>query len=130
MSIQRPQHLVRRQVQGRMFGEAAQLVTVRTEVNQFGEASSTETMVDVTLATAPVSAGDARVRQLAEGGVELSSMRMFWLAETPRPVVYEDVNVAGSVGDVIVYSGERYRVRVVANWGGYVEVIAVRLEDQ
>lgn len=133
MSIQRPRHLVRRQPTGRAFGEDATLITVRTEVNEFGEPYSTETETAITCATAPASSGDARVRELAEGGVELSSMRMFWLPETPRPVVYEDTDVDGSVGDIIVWprvDGERYRVRVVANWGGFVETITVRIETQ
>lgn len=125
MSIQRPQHLVRRQVRGRMFGESAQLVTVRTTVNQFGEPSSTETTAAITCATAPPSAGDPRVRMIAEGGIALEAMRLFWMAEQPRPVADEE-----SVGDIIVYSGERFRVHSVEPWGGFNSIVAVRIEGQ
>ena len=128
MSIQRPQHLVRRQVRGRTFGEDASLVTVGTTVNQFGEPASTETAADITCATAPASGNDARVRQLAEGGIALSAMRQFWMAEEPRPVEDEE-----SEGDIIVWprvNGERFRVRSVEPWGGFSAVVAVRIEGQ
>ena len=126
--IQRPQHLVRRQVQGRMFGEDATLVTVTTTVNKFGEPSSTETTAAITCATAPPSAGDPRVRQLAEGGIALEAMRQFWMAEEPRPVADEE-----SAGDIIVWprvNGERFRVHSVEPWGGFSAVIGVRIEGQ
>ena len=126
--IQRPQHLVRRQVQGRMFGEDASLVTVGTSVNNFGEPSSTETTADITCATAPASGDDARVRQIAEGGIALEAMRQFWMAEEPRPVEDEE-----SAGDIIVWprvNGERFRVHSVEPWGGFSAVIGVREEGQ
>ena len=130
MSIQRPQHLVRRQVQGRMFGEDATLVTVGTTVNDFGEPSSTETTADITCATAPASGqiGDGRIRELAESGIALEAMRLFWVAEEPRPVADEE-----SAGDIIVWprvNGERFRVHSVEPWGGFSAVIGVREEGQ
>ena len=126
--IQRPQHLVRRQVRGRMFGEDATLVTVGTSVNDFGEPSSTETAADIGCATAPARKDDARVRRIAEGGIALEAMREFWLSETPRSVADEE-----SAGDIIVWprvNGERFRVHSVEPWGGFSAVIGVREEGQ
>ena len=124
MSIQRPQHLVRRQVQGRMFGEDATLVTVGTSVNDFGEPSSTETTADITCATAPVSAGDARARIIEEGGVALSDLRLFWTAEELDPVT------DGSAGDIVIYEGERFRIRETARYGSFSESVGQRQEPQ
>ena len=88
MSIQRPVHLTNRQPRGRMFGEAATLITVHTRNNDFGEPVQAEVPAPITCATAPPSGQgqNPRVRQLAEAGVALEAMRMFWTVETPRPV--------------------------------------------
>ena len=125
MSIQRPTHLVQRQAIGRAFGESAQLVTVTTSVNDFGEPTTTETSAAITCATAPPPGkDDARVRQLMEGGIALEAMRLFWTVETPRSVADD------SAGDIIVFEGERFRVHSVAPWGGFSESVGVRQEGQ
>ena len=125
MSIQRPAHIVNRQSRGRAFGESATLVTVTTGVNDFGEPVQIETLAAITCATAPPSTkDDSRVRQLMEGGIALSAMRMFWTVEQPRPVADD------SAGDIIVFNGERFRVHSVAPWGGFSECIGVRQEGQ
>ena len=125
MSIQRPTHLTNRQIRGRMFGEPATLLTVTTSVNDFGESADSEAPAPITCATAPPPGKeDARVRQLIEGGVALEAMRLFWTVETPRSVADD------SAGDIIVFEGERFRVRSVAPWGGFSESVGVRLEGQ
>ena len=125
MAIQRPAHLTARQIRGRMFGESATLITVITSTNAFGEPAQADVSAPITCATAPPSGkDDPRVRQLIEGGIALEAMRLFWTVETPRSVA------ADSAGDIIVYAGERWRVRSVAPWGGFSEVVGVRQEGQ
>ena len=126
MATQRPQHLTRRQVQGRAFGQAATLLTVTTTVNQFGEPGSTETQQDILCDTSPPSRGDSEVRLLAEGGIAFGSMRKFHLVEDVRPVGYS----ADTEGDIIAYEGERFRVHSVERWGGFNAVLGVRIEGQ
>ena len=128
MSIQRPAHLTRRQIRGRMFGEEATLITVITTTNAFGEPVCVETPAPLTCSTAPASEGGAggRVRELMEGGIALSAMRVFWTVETPRSVA------DNSGGDIIVFpvDGDRWRVHAVEPWGGFSEVVGVRIEGQ
>ena len=128
MSIQRPLHLTRRQIRGRMFGESATLITVTTTFNAFGEPVQAESPAPLTCATAPASEGGAggRVRELMEGGIALEAMRVFWTVETPRPVADD------SAGDIIVFpvDGERWRVHAVEPWGGFSECVGVRQEGQ
>ena len=102
-------------------------MTVTTSTNEFGEPTSAELAVSITCATAPPSQrDDKRVRELQESGVALEAIRMFWTVQTPRPVGDD------SVGDIIVYpvGGERWRVRSVADWGGFSECVCVRVEGQ
>ena len=127
MSIQRPAHLAHRQSRGRAFGEDATLLTTTTTVNSFGEPVQTEATTPITCATAPPSTKeDPRIRQLIEGGIALSALRMFWTVETPRSVADD------SAGDIIVYppGGERFRVHSVAPWGRGSECVGVRIEGQ
>ena len=124
MSIQRPAHLAHRQIEGRAFGEDATLITVTTTTNSFGEPVQAESSEAITCATAPPSAGDPRIRVLQEAGVALEAMRMFWTVETPRAVADD------SVGDIIVFDGERFRVHEVQPWGRFSESLGVRIEGQ
>ena len=125
MSLQRPAHLAHRQSRGRAFGEDATLLTTTTTVNSFGEPVQAEATTPITCATAPPSTKeDPRIRLLIEGGIALSAMRLFWTVETPRPVADD------SVGDIIVFDGERFRVHSVAPWGRGSECVGVRIEGQ
>ena len=125
MSLARPSHLVHRQVSGRAFGEEAQLLRVTGQRNDYWEYQESTNQVDIMCATAPPTAGDPRVRVLMEGGVQLEAMRMFWTAENLEPV-QED----GGAGDIVIYAGERWRIRSTQRWGGFSESIGVRQEGQ
>ena len=122
--LQRPSHLVSRQIQGRAFSEAVSLIRTTGTRNEFGEYSETETGTDTLCATAPVTSTDPRARMLMEGGVQLDAMRIFWMVETPDSVDDD------SAGDILLYESERWRVEQVQRWGGFVEVLAVRQEVQ
>ena len=117
--IQRPSHLVSRQISGRMFGEAAILRSVTLSRDAFGAPSEIKFSRHITLATAPATGNNARVRELQEGGIELSAMRQFWLAEEVKPVAQN------SAGDIIDYGGDQWRCHAVEEWGGFYAVVGV-----
>ena len=125
MSLQRPDHLQTRPFLKHRFGEDAQLISVTTTLNDFGETSTSETTIDICCATAPPSNGDPRVRRITEGGVPLEALRLFWMEEEPRAAGRDE-----TAGDIIVFNSERWRVTEVQRWGGFNEVLATRLENQ
>ena len=99
--LERPLHLTRRQITGRMFSEDARIVTVTTEVNEFGEPTHTESEEAIKCATAPPTGNEPRVRELIEGGVLLEAMRNFWTVQDLRPVQYGNT---GTAGDIIEFA--------------------------
>ena len=127
MALKRPQHLVRRQISGRVFSEPVTIVRSQGSRNEFGEYVEMETMVDSLCATAPASgvSQEAILRELTEGGVQLDSIRVFWTVEDMNPVVEGDDS-----GDKLIYLGERYRVHLTQRWGGFSESICKREEGQ
>ena len=110
-----------------MFSEDARIVTVTTEVNEFGEPTHTESEEAIKCATAPPTGNEPRVRELIEGGVLLEAMRNFWTVQDLRPVQYGNT---GTAGDIIEYQNERWRVTETQRWGGFSESLCVRIEKQ
>ena len=70
---------------------------------------------------------------LTDGGVRLDALRIFWLvdevtvARDPDPA---DDNDEGSLGDIIIWSEQRWRASEARIWDGFTEVLAVRQEGQ
>lgn len=126
MVITRPEHLQNRPIVGRFFSEPVQIITTTGTRNQYGEWTATEAAPVATVcATAPLSAGDARARDpIAEGGIRLSDMRLFWTAESIDPVT----DASGET--ILVYAGERWRVSETQRWRGFSETLATRIETQ
>lgn len=123
--IQRPAHLRQRQVRGRAFSTTASLVRTTGAYDANGEYAETEAApVSITCSTVPVTAGDPRARLLTEGGVQLDAARIFWLSESVQPVTDD------AAGDILVYDGERYRVKETQPWGPFWEVLGLRQEGQ
>ena len=123
----RPAHLRTRATQGSSFGQAAQLIRPTGHRDSTGVwVPDAETALDITLATLPaVTLNEQRRRELTEGGIQLDAGRVFWTATEIRPVS------ATSAGDIIVYAGERYRLRTVDVWSSDLwEAIGVRQENQ
>ena len=119
----RPPHLRQRPITGRAFGKPATLIRTGGSWAD-GVWVETETPSAIFCATAPVEAVDPRARQLTEGGVQLDAARLFWTAEELQPQRDD------SAGDLIVYGGQRYRVRETQPWEGFWEALAVRQEGQ
>ena len=119
----RPRHLRERQITGRAFGEAASLeqVTMSWSDDQIDFITEVDT-VPVVCNTAPAGAGLAR--QLAEAGVQTDGARAFWITQRAVP------SSLVSIGDIIVWRGDRYRVQVVNDWGDFHELGTVRQEPQ
>ena len=125
MSLKRPNHLAQRQVVGRAFSEKLTLIRTVGARNSFGEYTESEQLIPTACATAPVSGSDARARLILEEGVRLEAVRYFWIIEVIDPVVEDH-----SAGDILLFENERWRVRAVQKWGGFVEALAVRQEPQ
>ena len=124
--LRRPQHLVRRQISGRVFSEPLTIVRSHGARNAFGEYVERETTLETLCATAPV-AGVSQdiIRELTQGGVQLDAIRVFWTVEDLNPVVE-----GRDAGDKLVYLGERYRVHLTQRWGGFSETVCKREEGQ
>ena len=120
----RPAALTRRQVTGRAFAEAVTLIRTTGTRDATGRWAETETETEIRAATYPPDRRDPRIRELTEGGVQLNALRRFFTAEEVRAAAND------TSGDIIVYGGERWRVRLTAPWGRYFDSIAVRQEDQ
>lgn len=125
MSLQRPDHLTARQMQGRAFSEAISIIRTAGDYNAYGEFEETETPSPSLCATAPSTGQRPQERRLMEGGVALSDMRIFWTVEALDPLVEGQ-----SAGDLVEFGGERFRIRASDNWGGFSESIGVRQEGQ
>ncbi len=125
--LRRPQHLVRRQISGRVFSEPVTILRPQGSRNEFGEYNEIDTRMETLCATAPASgvSQEAVLRELTEGGVQLDSIRVFWTVEDLNPVIegYDS-------GDKLIYLGERYRVHLTQRWGGFSETIGKREEAQ
>ena len=134
MSIERPTHFTARTLQGDGFGEALQIIRTAGAYDGTGEWTATESPpVDTHGATAPgAGQGDnPRVRVLLDGGgVRLDDVRLFWMVESLDPVRPPCGDDPGSFGDIVVFAGERYRVRGTARWDGFSETVGVRIEGQ
>lgn len=121
--IERPAHLVERQIRGRAFGNTATLIRTAGSRNSYGEYSETETESAITCATAPLS-DRARARLSTQGGVQLDGALTFWTVEDIQPTS------SAASGDLIVYDGNRYRIVATQRWGGFSQSDAVRQEGQ
>ena len=121
--LDRPDHLDTRQVSGRTFSEEIQLYRSTGTRNEHGEWTDSETSEEIKASVAPPNAGDSRVRELMQGGVDLSDMRLFWTATELQP------QTDNSAGDVLLYKNERFRVMKVSSWGTFTEALAVRQEQ-
>ena len=124
MPLERPPHLVTRQISGRIFDVAAILIRITGNRDQHGEWSDVSVETEIKCATAPVQAGDARARTVTEGGIRLDDARLFWTADELTPASND------SPGDMILYAGERWRVKETHRWGGFSESRALRKEGQ
>ena len=119
LMLRRPVHLSQRQVRGRAFSERVTIQHVIGEHNVFGEYSTATRETETLCATAPATgtgAADARVREITEGGVLLEAIRFFWLIEDVHSVAYDE-----GPGDILIYAGERWRVKSTQRWGGLSE---------
>ena len=123
--LNRQPHLQHRQVQGRAFSEPVQIVRTGGHyvLGTYSETESTPT--DTLCSTAPATANDARVRQLTEGGVQLEALRRFWTEQELTPAL-----AGTSTGDVLIWGGQRWRVRSTSAWGSFSDTIGERMENQ
>ena len=126
-----PAHSPGLAVAGSAFEETAEIVRIG---GSWADGVFTDAEADpvaVRVVTSPVTgaAGDARVRVLTEGGIQLDALRVFWL-----PVEVVSQRSGGgpeSSGDLILYRGERWRASDVQRWlPDFFEVLAVREEGQ
>ena len=94
--------------------------------NAYGEWEAGET-VEVTLPAhvQPAKGDAARERSATEAGIELSAMLRAWLQNPLNPS-----DAQGSPGDIVVVSGEEYRVHSVQDWGGIADHLLIRIEGQ
>ena len=120
---------VRSRITGATFGTSATLIREGVgSRNEFGEwvpGAAVKTPIRVT-AQPP---GGPKTwtqfqRYVEEGGIRLSGAIVFWTV-TPLQAAGD-----GTVGDVILYDGTRYRVRVVERWQGYDTALAEWIEPQ
>ena len=113
----------------RRFGEPAALIRqVPGDYNGHGEwEPGAEARTDITVVSAPPSAATAR--DVLPEGARLQDWRTFWFGGAAAPL---RVGAGQTEGDVIEYSGIRYRIRHVQDWQphGFVEALGVREEGQ
>lgn len=123
----RPTHLRRRATEGASFGQPAQLIRPGGSRDNTGQWVPTEPEPEtLTLATLPAaSLSERRQRELTEGGVQIDAARAFWTSTRIVPIS------ADSAGDIIVYNGDRWRIRLAVAWStDLYEGIGVRQENQ
>lgn len=124
--LRRPVHIQQRSIRGRTFSERVTIIRTIGEFNVYGEyhESTMETETLCATATPITLANPARLRVITEGGLVLSASRVFWTIETLEPVS------DSSAGDILLYMGERWRVRETNRWFGFNESVAERQEGQ
>ena len=133
----RPPHLRRRHTTGRAFGTPAQLVRMATAGPNAGRRNEHGEWVDglepppeaLRLATTVGTAvSETRRRELAEEGLRLEAVRIFYMQCDP-PV---STLSARHVGDIIVYPpGEtRWRAVKASRYHALQEVVGLRIESQ
>ena len=120
--ITRPSHLTARQTSGRAFGESATILRQAT-----GDYDSegiwqpgAESQIPTDVATAPANLGQAR--EIEVDGVRRTGERMFWCA------VRLYAARTGSTGDRLVWGESVWQLIHVAEWGGFWEALAVRVD--
>jgi len=122
--LERPGYLNNRQIRGRAFSEPITIKKAGGVRNDYGEFTESFTDIQTLCATAPSSQYD-RNREKMQGGVQLNDKRIFWTVEDLNPVIENE-----SVGDLIIYKGETYRVESTQRWGTFSESVGDRQEPQ
>ena len=126
MTMRRPPHLQRRSAQGRAFGEP---ITIRrssgTRDPKTGRYSESFTDIETRGSTAPATTDNALVRNLAQSGIMVTGMRLFWTVERLAPA--EDTR---SSGDVVKWQDQEYRIKATAEWDSFSESVGIRIEGQ
>ena len=127
MKWDRPPGYDTRQVGGYAFGESAVLIREASgSRNEYGEwiaGAASEREIEVG-SEPPFKEDFSRHRITEEGGLRLHDMRNFFIGEALHPAGRD------TIGDILRYDGERYRVMSIQAWGSHWEAIAERIEPQ
>ena len=122
----------RRVIQGRTFGENAEIVRQAPGHRSRGKfISGEESVTAVRLASAPLTSRDmAELRQVLPEGSRLAKARKFWVVTTDADAVAAVRVVDGEQTgpDIIRYRSTDYRAIYVVDYSetGFIEVVATR----